>query len=176
MVVSTITTTGFTAYDYSQWGGFAENIALLLMLIGGCTGSTVGGIKVFRILLMLKSLRMQVRRQVFPHGAFRVTFNGETVPDGVRGGVATYIFAYLLLLTGLTLAIAFHGLDFRDSLGAAASALGNVGPGLGPNSGPCCTFKEVPAGVKWLMSFGMLAGRLEILILLIPFSRSFWRN
>ena len=83
---------------------------------------------------------------------------------------------YLVLLTGLTLAIAAFGLDFRESLGSATTALGNVGPGLGPNNGPCCTFKEVPAGVKWLMSFGMLAGRLEILILLIPFSRSFWRN
>lgn len=176
VVVATITTTGYTSHDYAQWGGFAENIALLLMLIGGCTGSTVGGIKVFRILLMLKSLRTQVRRQIFPHGAFRVTFNGETVPDAVLRGVATYIFAYLLLLTGLTLAIAAFGLDFRESLGSAATALGNVGPGLGPNSGPCCTFKEIPAGVKWLMSFGMLAGRLEILILLIPFSRSFWRN
>lgn len=175
-VVSTITTTGFSGYDYSLWGGLPEVIALLLMLIGGCTGSTVGGIKVFRILVMLKSLRMQVRRQIFPHGAFRVTFNGETVSDAVRAGVATYIFSYLLLLTLLTLAIAAFGLDFRESLGAAATALGNVGPGLGPNTGPCCTFKEVPAGVKWLMSFGMLAGRLEILILLIPFSRSFWRN
>jgi len=176
VVVSTITTTGFTGHDYALWGGFAENIALLLMLIGGCTGSTVGGIKVFRILVMLKSLRMQVRRQIFPHGAFRVTFNGETVSDAIRSGVATYIFMYLVLLTGLTLAIAAFGFDFRESLGSAATALGNVGPGLGPNNGPCCTFQEAPAGVKWLMSFGMLAGRLEILILLIPFSRSFWRN
>jgi trk system potassium uptake protein TrkH len=176
VVVATITTTGYTSHDYALWGGFAENIALLLMLIGGCTGSTVGGIKVFRILLMLKSLRMQVRRQIFPHGAFRVTYNGETVSDAIRSGVATYIFMYLVLLTGLTLAIAAFGLDFRESLGSAATALGNVGPGLGPKIGPCCTFEEVPAGVKWLMSFGMLAGRLEILILLIPFSRSFWRN
>jgi trk system potassium uptake protein TrkH len=76
----------------------------------------------------------------------------------------------------LTLAIALFGLDFRESLGAAATALGNNGPGLGPHSGPCCTFKDVPTGVKWLMAVGMLAGRLEILILLIPFSRSFWRH
>lgn len=175
-VVATITTSGFTGHDYSLWGGFPETVAFLLMLIGGCTGSTVGGIKVFRVLIMLKTLRMQVRRQIFPHGAFRVTFNGDTVSDAIRTGVATYIFTYLLLLVMLMLAISAFGLNFTESLGAAATALGNVGPGLGPNSGPCCTFKEVPAGVKWLMSFGMLAGRLEILILLIPFSRSFWRN
>jgi trk system potassium uptake protein TrkH len=176
VTVSTITTTGFTSHDYSQWGGFAEVVALLLMLIGGCTGSTVGGIKVFRIFTMLKMLRAQLHRQIFPHGTFRVTFNGENIPDAVRAGVATYIFMYLLLLIILTLAIGFFGLDFRESLGAAAGALGNVGPGLGPNSGPCCTFQGVPTEVKWLMSFGMLAGRLEILILLIPFSRSFWRH
>ncbi|WP_374467341.1 TrkH family potassium uptake protein [Ferrovibrio sp.] len=176
VTVSTITTTGFTSHDYSQWGGFAEVVALLLMLIGGCTGSTVGGIKVFRIFAMLKMLRAQLHRQIFPHGTFRITFNGESIPDSVRAGVASYIFMYLLLLIILTLAIGFFGLDFRESLGAAAGALGNVGPGLGPNSGPCCTFQGVPTEVKWLMSFGMLAGRLEILILLIPFSRSFWRH
>lgn len=176
VTVSTITTTGFTSHDFSAWGGFAEVVALLLMLIGGCTGSTVGGIKVFRIFTMLKMLRAQIHRQMFPHGTFRVTFNGENIPDAVRAGVATYIFIYLLLLIGLTLAIGFFGLDFRESLGAAATAIGNNGPGLGPNSGPCCTFQGVPTEVKWLMSFGMLAGRLEILILLIPFSRSFWRH
>ncbi len=175
-VVATVTTSGFTGHDYSLWGGFPETVAFLLMLIGGCTGSTVGGIKVFRVLIMLKTLRMQVRRQIYPHGAFRVTFNGDTVSDAIRSGVATYIFTYLLLLVMLMLGISAFGLNFTESLGAAATALGNVGPGLGPNSGPCCTFKEVPAGVKWIMSFGMLAGRLEILILLIPFSRSFWRN
>lgn len=176
VTVSTITTTGFTGHDFSAWGGFAEVVALLLMLIGGCTGSTVGGIKVFRIFAMLKLLRAQLHRQIFPHGTFRITFNGESIPDSVRAGVATYIFMYLLLLIALTLAIGFFGLDFRESLGAAATALGNNGPGLGPNTGPCCTFQGVPTEVKWLMSFGMLAGRLEILILLIPFSRSFWRH
>lgn len=175
VTVSTITTTGFTSHDFSLWGGFAENIALLLMLIGGCTGSTVGGIKVFRIFAMFKLVRAQLHRQIFPHGTFRVTYNGENISDAVRAGVATYIFMYLLLLTVLTLSIALFGLDFRESLAAAATAIGNNGPGLGPNIGPCCTFKEVPDGVKWLMSFGMLAGRLEILILFIPFSRAFWR-
>lgn len=176
VTVSTITTTGFTSHDYALWGGFAESIALLLMLIGGCTGSTVGGIKVFRLFAMFKMLRAQLHRQIFPHGTFRVTYNGENISDAVRAGVATYIFMYLLMLTALTLAIALFGLDFRDSIGAAATAIGNGGPGLGPTIGPCCTFQTVPDGVKWLMSFGMLAGRLEILVLFIPFSRAFWRS
>lgn len=176
VTVSTITTTGFTSHDYALWGGFAEAVALLLMLVGGCTGSTVGGIKVFRIFTMFKMLRAQLHRQIYPHGTFRVTYNGENISDAVRAGVATYIFMYLLLLTALTLAIALFGLDFRDSLGAAVSALGNVGPALGPSIGPCCTFQTLPDGVKWLMAFGMLAGRLEILVLFIPFTRAFWRS
>lgn len=176
VTVATVTTTGFTSHDYSQWGGFAEVIALMLMIIGGCTGSTVGGIKVFRFHVMIQMLRAQVHRQIYPHGAFRASFNGETIPDAVRTGVANYIFLYLLLLAFLSLAIAGTGLSFTESLGAAAAALGNIGPGLGPNSGPCCTFKEFSDPAKWLMSFGMLAGRLEIVILIIPFSRAFWRT
>ncbi len=176
VTVATITTSGFSGYDYAAWGGFVESLAFLLMLIGGCTGSTVGGIKVFRLHVMIQSLRAQIHRQIFPHGTFRVTFNGETLSDAVRAGVATYIFVYLLLLAFLCVAISATGLPFAESLGAAATALGNVGPGLGPNSGPCCTFRDVPDAAKWLMSFGMLAGRLEILILIIPLSRFFWRN
>ncbi|WP_428246654.1 TrkH family potassium uptake protein [Ferrovibrio sp.] len=176
VTVATITTTGYTGYDYSTWGGFVEAIVLLLMLSGGCTGSTVGGLKVFRIFVMVQILRAQIHRQIFPHGTFRVTFNGETISDAVRAGVVTYFFTYLLTMAFLAVAIAATGMPLLDSLGAAATALGNVGPGLGPTSGPCCTFKEIPDAAKWLMSFGMLAGRLEILILIIPFSRYFWRT
>ena len=175
VTVSTITTTGFTSHDFSFWGSFPEMLALLLMLIGGCTGSTVGGIKVFRLHAMMQLLRAQIHRQIYPHGTFRITFNGETIPDAVRAGVATYIFLYLILLAALSLAIAATGLTFTESLAAAATALGNNGPGLGSIYGPCCTFREAPDTTKWLMSFGMLAGRLEILMLILPLSRAFWR-
>ncbi|MBX3454467.1 TrkH family potassium uptake protein [Ferrovibrio sp.] len=175
VTVSTITTTGFTSHDFSFWGSFPEMLALLLMLVGGCTGSTVGGIKVFRLHTMMQLLRAQIHRQIYPHGTFRITFNGESIPDAVRAGVATYIFIYLIMLAALALAIAATGLSFTESLGAAATALGNNGPGLGSIYGPCCTFREAPDITKWLMSFGMLAGRLEILMLIIPLSRAFWR-
>jgi trk system potassium uptake protein TrkH len=175
VTVSTITTTGFTSHDFSAWGGYTEVVAILLMLIGGCSGSTVGGIKVFRLHLMIQAVRAQIHRQIYPHGTFRITFNRESLPEAVVSGAATYIFIYLLTLAGLALAISATGLSFTESLGAAATSLGNNGPGLGANMGPCCTFKEVPDATKWLMSFGMLAGRLEILILIIPLSRFFWR-
>lgn len=176
VTVNTITTTGYSDYDFSSWGGFPDTLAFILMLVGGCTGSTVGGIKVFRIHAMLQMLRAQVHRQIYPHGTFRVTFNGVLIPETVRAGVANYVFIYLLLLAGLALALSATGLSFGESMGAAATALGNNGPGLGPVIGPCCSFQTVSEPAKWLMSFGMLAGRLEILILIIPFSRAFWRS
>lgn len=176
VVSSTITTTGFTSHDYALWGGFGEAVILMLMLIGGCAGSTAGGIKVFRIHTMVQLLRAQIRRQILPHATLRITYNGENISEAIRAGVASYIFIYLLTAAALTLAIGLTGLDLKESLGAALTSLGNVGPGLGTSIGPCCTFKDVPDGTKWLMSFGMLAGRLEILVFLIPFSRSFWRN
>jgi trk system potassium uptake protein TrkH len=175
-VVSLISCTGFTSQNFSEWGAFPELLLLIAMLIGGCTGSTAGGIKVFRILTLAQLLRAQVKRQVMPHATIRITFNGETIPESVRTGVTNYFFVYLLSFFVLSLAISFTGLSLPESFGSAATALGGVGPSLGPNIGPCCTFKEIPDTAKWFMALGMLAGRLEILILLIPFSRSFWRN
>jgi trk system potassium uptake protein TrkH len=174
--VSMITCTGFTSADYSQWGGFPELIMLMGMLAGGCTGSTAGGIKIFRLITLLQMLRLQIRRQVFPHGTFRLTFNGETVPDTARAGIANYFFIYLSSFFLLSLGLTATGMGFVESMGSAATALGGVGPGLGPNVGPCCTFQHIPDPAKWMMAAGMLAGRLEILILIIPFSRSFWRQ
>lgn len=176
VTVNTITTTGYSGYDFSSWGGFADTLAILLMLVGGCTGSTVGGIKVFRIHTMLQLLRAQIHRQIYPHGTFRITFNGDPIPETVRNGVANYVFTYLLLAAGLALAISASGMTMSESLGAAITALGNNGPGLGPVTGPCCSFQTVTDTTKWLMSFGMLAGRLEILILILPLSRAFWRS
>ncbi|MFC3676781.1 TrkH family potassium uptake protein [Ferrovibrio xuzhouensis] len=174
--VSIITCTGFTSPDYAQWGGFPELVMLLGMLAGGCTGSTAGGIKMFRLLTLVQMLRVQIRRQVFPHGTFRVTFNGETVPDLARSGVANYFFIYMSSFFLLSLGLTATGMGFIESLGSAATALGGVGPALGPNVGPCCTYQSIPDAAKWMMAIGMLAGRLEILILIIPFSRSFWRQ
>ncbi|WP_374298692.1 TrkH family potassium uptake protein [Ferrovibrio sp.] len=175
-VVSIISCTGFTSQDFSSWGAFPELLLLIAMLIGGCTGSTAGGIKIFRILTLMQLLRAQVRRQVMPHATIRITFNGDNIPDSVRAGVTNYFFVYLLSFFLLSLAISFTGLSIPESMGSAATALGGVGPSLGPNIGPCCTFRDIPDPAKWFMALGMLAGRLEILILLIPFSRSFWRH
>ena len=174
-VTSMISTTGFGSQDFDQWGGFPSVVLLLSMLLGGCTGSTAGGIKMFRLCVLLSALRAQAHRQIYPHGAFVVTYNGATLAETVRAGVTLYFFVYLSTFIVFALALAFCGLSFEASLGASATALGGVGPGLGPIIGPCCTFAPIPDPAKWLLTLEMLAGRLEILVLVIPLTRTFWR-
>jgi len=177
-VVSIISTTGFTStsQDYSLWGGFPSLLLLVMMMVGGCTGSTAGGIKMFRLCVLLEALRAQTHRQIFPHGIFIVTYNSQPVPDPVRAGVSLYAFVYLTTFLVFALALGFSGVPFEASLSGSATALGGVGPGIGPLIGPCCTFAPLPDVAKWLLTIEMLAGRLEILILVIPLTRTFWRT
>jgi trk system potassium uptake protein TrkH len=174
-VVSTISTTGFTSHDFAQWGGFASLLLFCAMLMGGCTGSTAGGIKMFRLYVLLEALKAQIWRQIYPSGVFTVRYNRQPVPPAIVASVVTYAFAYLATFSLLAIALALTGLGFEESLGAAASSLGGVGPGLGPRIGPCCTFAGIGDPAKWLLVFGMLAGRLEILLLILPLTRPFWR-
>lgn len=174
-VTTIISTTGFTSQDYNQWGGFPSVLILTLLLAGGCTGSTAGGIKIFRLCILLSALRAQAHRQIYPHGTFVVTYNGATTTETVRAGVTLYFFVYLATFLAFALALAFSGLPFEASLGASATALSGTGPGLGPIVGPCCTFAPIPDPAKWLLTIEMLAGRVEILVLVIPLTRTFWR-
>ncbi len=175
-VTSMISTTGFSSQDFDKWGGFPPLLLLVMMLVGGCTGSTAGGIKMFRLRVLIETLRVQTHRQIYPHGTFVVNYNGQPVADAVRAGVALYFYVYLTTFFGFALLLAFCGVPFEASIGGSATALGGVGPGLGPLTGPCCTFAPLPDPAKWLLSIEMLAGRLEILILVIPLTRTFWRT
>jgi len=175
-VTSMISTTGFSSQDFDKWGGFPSLLLLVMMLVGGCTGSTAGGIKMFRLCVLREALRAQAHRQIYPHGTFVITYNGQPVTDAVRAGVFLYFFVYLTTFFSFAMALAFFGVPFDASLGGSATALGGVGPGLGPIIGPCCTFAPLPDPAKWLLSIEMLAGRLEILILVIPLTRTFWRT
>jgi trk system potassium uptake protein TrkH len=177
-VLSIISTTGFTSphQDHAQWGGFPAALLLTIMLVGGCTGSTAGGIKMFRLRVLLSALRAQARRQIYPHGTFVIAYNGAPVTDAVRAGVTLYFFVYLSTFMMFALALAFCGMSFEASIGGSAAALGGIGPGLGSVIGPCCTFAPLPDVVKWLLIVEMLAGRLEILVVIIPLTRTFWRG
>ncbi|MCU0838098.1 MAG: TrkH family potassium uptake protein [Rhodospirillales bacterium] len=175
-VTTIITTTGFVISDFSLWGAFPLVVLLLLMLAGGCTGATTGGIKMFRLVVLAANVALQVKRQIYPHVSAALIYNREPVPELIRGSVTNYFFVFMTTFVILAILMGAAGLNFEESLSAAASALGNVGPGFGPRIGPCCTFATISDAAKWLMIFGMLAGRLEILILFIPFAPVFWRN
>jgi trk system potassium uptake protein TrkH len=176
--VSIISCTGFTssAQDFSGWGAFAGVLLVTAMLAGGCTGSTAGGIKMFRLWVLLQTARAQVASQVYPSGRFPVRYNGRAVPEAVAAGAVVYFFVYLASTAVLALALGAAGLDLVEAASAAATALAGAGPALGPRIGPCCTYAVLPDAAKWLFALGMLAGRLEILILLMPLTRLFWRG
>ncbi len=175
-VVSIITTTGFASSDYTLWGGFSVSLFFFLTFVGGCSGSTSGGMKIFRFQLSALFLRDQFRRLVHPQGVFVIRYNKEVVREDILISAVAFSFLYLAALAALTLLLAALGIDFITSISAAATAIGNVGPGLGPIIGPAGNFSTIDPAAKWMLSFGMLLGRLELLTVMVLFTRSFWRG
>ena len=174
-LTSIVTTTGYASTDYSAWGPFPVAIFFFVTFFGGCTGSTAGGIKTFRLQIMLMAIREQSRRLILPSSIFRRTFNREPVTDDVMRSVIAFFFAYILGWVVLSLAVAAFGVDLVTSASGAAQAIGNVGPGLGEIIGPAGNYSSMPDGAKWLLAFGMLLGRLELFTVLVLFTRTFWR-
>ncbi|MBF0306403.1 MAG: TrkH family potassium uptake protein [Alphaproteobacteria bacterium] len=175
-VISVVTTTGFAAADYSTWGGFAEVTFFILTFIGGCTGSTSGGIKVFRFQVLFAMAGVHLKRLLHPHGVFVIDFNKQNISDVVVRSVSSFVVLYFVCFAALSLALTMVGLDVVTALTGAATAIGNVGPGLGPIIGPAGNFEPLPDAAKWLLSFGMLLGRLELLTVIVLFLPSFWRS
>jgi len=175
-VVSIVTTTGYISLDYQIWGPFAALTFFFLTFVGGCTGSTTGGLKIFRFQLLWLLLRRVLHRLTLPHGVFRLRYEGRPLSDDVIESAVAFVFAYLGTVLLLTLALAALGLDYVTSISAAASAVGNVGPGLGDVVGPVGTFAPLPDAAKWLLSAGMLLGRLELFTVFALFTRRFWRD
>tara|TARA_B100000446_G_scaffold56719_1_gene52857 strand:- start:3329 stop:3769 length:441 start_codon:yes stop_codon:yes gene_type:complete len=146
------------------------------MFIGGCSGSTSGGMKVFRFQLSYLFLRTQVRKLIHPNGVFVTQYNGRPVQDDIILSAVAFSFLFFMTLGVVTLLLALMGLDLITSLTAAATALTNVGPGLGDVIGPAGNFATLPVAAKWLLSFAMLMGRLELLTLMVLFTPVFWRG
>jgi trk system potassium uptake protein len=174
-VVSVVTTTGYATTDYTAWGAPAVMFFFILTYIGGCTGSTSGGIKIFRFQVMSAAADIQFRRLVHPHGIYIARYNGHPLPDEVMVSVANFVLLFLASAVFLSVALGCLGLDFITAVSGAATALANVGPGLGDIIGPAGNFAPLPDLAKWLLAAGMLLGRLEILTCLILFMPSFWR-
>jgi len=175
-IISILTGTGYSTTDYGQWGSFSATLFFLAMFVGGCAGSTSCGIKIFRFQVLLKSMRAWVNHILQPSGMFVPRFNGRPITEDVKSSVMAFMTLFLGLVVVLALLIAATGEDWITSMSAAGTAIANVGPGLGDKVGPAGNFSGLTDTAKWLMSFGMLIGRLEIFSVLVLFSPAFWRG
>ncbi|WP_422133396.1 TrkH family potassium uptake protein [Endozoicomonas sp. ALD040] len=173
---SVITTTGFALTDYESWGGFAAALFLCLTVIGGCSGSTAGGIKVFRFQIAARLLGIQLKQLAHPRACFVQSYNGHQISSDILRSLIAFCFFFALLTTILTLLLSFLGLDLVTSLSGALTAVANVGPGLGDIIGPAGNFSSLPDAAKWFLSVGMLLGRLEVITVLVLFTPAFWKH
>ncbi|MDH5410059.1 MAG: TrkH family potassium uptake protein [Alphaproteobacteria bacterium] len=174
-VVSIITGTGYATTDFGLWGGFAVAALFCMMFIGGCAGSTTCGLKVFRFQVLYAAANIQIRRLLQPNGVFIPYYNRKPISEQVLASVMAFFFLFILCWAALAIGLGFTGLDFLTATSGAASAIANVGPGLGDMIGPAGNFSEVPIAAKWMLSFGMLLGRLELFTILVLLMPSFWR-
>ncbi|MDP6343596.1 MAG: TrkH family potassium uptake protein [Alphaproteobacteria bacterium] len=175
-VTSILTGTGYATTDYTEWGGFAVAMFLFVMFIGGCAGSTSCGIKIFRFQVLYAAVRTQMGRLLQPHGVFIANFNRRPIPESVMDSVMSFFFLFALGFAVLAVLLSLLGLDFLTAVSGAGTAIANVGPGLGQVIGPSGTFAPLPDAAKWLLSAGMLLGRLELLTVMVLFTPTFWRG
>ncbi len=175
-VTSAITTTGYVSADYDIWGGLALIIFFFLPFIGGCTGSTAGGIKIFRLQVLMSIAKTQLKKLRHPHGVFFPNFNGKSITDNILSSVVAFFILFFLTYVLIAVALGFFELDFLTCLSGASSVLTNVGTGLGPIIGPSGSYRGLQDPVKWVLTIGMILGRLELLTVFILFLPSFWRR
>jgi len=172
--VSILTTTGFSTENFNEWPEMSKMLLFFLFFIGGSAGSTTGGMKIIRSILVVKYLLYEVRKLLHPKGVFNITIGENTIDDNVvRATLGFYLF-YILIFVFTAIFLSFTGLDVETALTASASAIGNIGPGLG-SIGPTDNWAHLTDLAKWLTSFCMLLGRLEIFTVVVLFSRSFWK-
>lgn len=175
-VTSVMTTSGFASADFAQWGGFFDIFIFMIFVVGGCTGSTTGGIKIFRFQILYQTAKAQLVQLIQPHAIVKMRYNGKAIPEGVTSSVMSFIILYGFSFMMVAIVLAFTGLDFITSMSASASAISNVGPGLGGLLGPMGNYSTISDLAKWTLSFAMLLGRLEIFTILVLFSPKFWKD
>ena len=175
-VVSILSGTGYVTSDFSLWGKFPLIFFLFLMFLGGCAGSTTCGIKIFRFQILGYFILNQIKKLVYPHGVFSIKYNNEKISNTFVYSVMTFIFLYFFIFFILATVLSLNGLDFITAISGSASAISNVGPGLGDIIGPNGNFSSLPNLSKLSLSFGMLLGRLEMFAVLVLFFPSFWKS
>ena len=175
-VISILTGTGYVNAQFDNWGGFPLIIFIGLMFIGGCAGSTTCGIKIFRFQILYSFVLNQLKKIIYPKEIFVLKYNQSPVDDKFTASIISFIYMYLVIFFAITALLSLTGLDFITSISGAATSISNVGPGLGSTIGPNGNFSSLPDISKWILSFGMILGRLELFAILVLFLPSFWRN
>ena len=175
-VLSILSGTGYVTDDFGLWGEFPLIFFLFLMFIGGCAGSTTCGIKIFRLQILFLFIGNHIKKLVYPNSVFVINYNKQKVEDTFINSVIIFIFSYLLLFLIISILLSITGLDFLSAISGSATSISNVGPGLGDMIGPNGNFSQVSDTSKWILSFAMLLGRLEIFAVLVLFLPSFWRS
>ena len=175
-VVSILSGTGYVTTDFSLWGKFPLIFFLFLMFVGGCAGSTTCGIKIFRFQILGYFVLNQIKKLVYPHGVFSIEYNNEKIDNTFMYSIISFIFLYFFIFFILAALLSLNGLDFVTAISGSASAISNVGPGLGYVIGPNGNFSDLPNLSKLGLSLGMLLGRLELFAVLVLFFPSFWKN
>jgi trk system potassium uptake protein TrkH len=174
-VVSIVTTTGYVTADYEKWPFYVQYMLLFLMFVGGCAGSTGGGIKNLRIMLLLRHVKNELRRLLHPSAVLHVRTAGQVVERDVIGSVTAFFILYIGLFAVAALFMSALGVDVLTSIASVAATIGNIGPGLG-TVGPAENYAHIPLAGKWVLSFCMLLGRLEIYTVMILFLPETWRR
>lgn len=172
-VTTSASTTGYELVDLDEWPTFLPYLVMFACLIGGCAGSTTGGIKMLRFLLLRRQGQRELKRLIHPHGVFSLYFGEEELPEKIMQGVCGFVAIFIVLLVLIILGLLATGLDFRTAFGSAAGALANAGIGLGKTA---VIFENINNPSKWILTFAMFAGRLEIFTILVLFTRDYWRK
>jgi trk system potassium uptake protein TrkH len=175
-ITSIISGTGYASVDYMAWGSFIVTMFFFIGLIGGCAGSTACSVKIFRYQLLFASIRAQIQRLRHPRGIFTVRYDGKKVTDDTLSSVMSFFVFFTVTLGLLAVGLGMTGLDFTTSLSGAATAVANIGPGLGDIIGPAGNFAPLNDTAKWILIFGMLIGRLELLAVFVILTPQFWRG
>ena len=175
-VISILSGTGYVTDDFGLWGKFSLVFFLFLMFVGGCAGSTACGIKIFRLQMLLIFLKDQIKKLIYPNSVIITKYNNQRISDDFIKSVIIFIFTFLFIFLIIAMLLSISGLDFITSISGAASSISNVGPGLGEVIGPNGNYKALPDLSKWILTAGMLLGRLELFAVLVLFFPSFWRN
>ena len=175
-VISILTGTGYVNAQYDDWGSFPIILFLLLMFIGGCAGSTTCGIKIFRIQILYSFISNQLKKIIYPKGVFVLKYDYNPVDNKLISSIISFIYMYLVIFFLLSALLSLSGLNFITAISGAATSISNVGPGLGSIIGPNGNFSSLPDVSKWILTLGMILGRLELFAILVLFLPSFWRN